>query len=184
MFRWFWTIFSLDAPDLFVLFCLFVSSSSFFFFQTNSFQLQDVTDEQNVISIARAFPILIGQNVTTAMTAAFNSHLHTRKIFAHYRRSWGEAQIYFRGGYLNMFPAIMCFKNVSQAMLFSEINFKGQMQAIKLQTILQRICSAYTLWRRQHSSGRPVMRDETLQASPREATTFRTFQCLLCGNLQ
>ena len=80
---------------LFCFVCLFLLL--LFFFQTNSFKVQDVTDEQNVISIARAFPILIGQNVTTAMTAAFNSHLHTRKIFAHYRRSWGEAQIYFPG---------------------------------------------------------------------------------------
>ena len=167
---------------LFCFVCLFLNL--LFFFQTNSFQVQDVTDKQNVISIARAFPILIGQYVTTAMTAAFNSHLHTRKIFACYRRSWGEAQIYFRGGYLNMFPAIMCFKNVSQAMLFSEINYKGQMQAIKLQTILQRIFSAYTLRRRQQFGKTSNTRDETLRASPREATTFRTFQCLLCGNLR
>ena len=125
MFRWFWTIFSLDAPDLFVLFCLFVSSSSFFFFQTTSFQVQDVTDKQNVISIARAFPILIGQYVTTAMTAAFNSHLQTSKIFARYRRSWGEAQIYFRGGYLNMFPAIL---NVLQKCFTGNVVFWNQLK--------------------------------------------------------
>ena len=49
---------------LFCLVCLFLNL--LFFFQTNSFQVQDVTDKQNVISIARAFPILIGQYVTTA----------------------------------------------------------------------------------------------------------------------
>ena len=77
---------------LFCFVCLFLNL--LFFFQTNSFQVQDLTDKQNVISIARAFPILIGQYVTTAMTAAFNSHLHTRKIFACYRRSCGEAQLF------------------------------------------------------------------------------------------
>ena len=48
-----------------------------------------------------------------------------------------------------MSPAVMCFKNVSQAMLSSGINYKGQKQAIKLKTILQRIFRAHTLRRRQ-----------------------------------
>ena len=64
---------------LFCLVCLFLNL--LFFFQTNSFQVQDVTDKQNVISIARSFPILIGQYVTTAMTAAFNSHWAQKEYF-------------------------------------------------------------------------------------------------------
>ena len=39
--------------------CLFVCLFVLLFFQTNSFKVQDVTDKQNVISIAGASQILI-----------------------------------------------------------------------------------------------------------------------------